>query len=177
MTGDEVIEAYRRFTDEAVRLETRQSYKVPDDDERQRAFREGRPLPPRPEKSASVQLIKDAVSSGRRLGRIHVIEWPLSDYVRYEIEAAYLENAAAGEEILIVDRAADPRLENLCEDFALFDSDTDHAAVIWYRYTPAGELVAWEAGSGLAVAACQSALALARHYAVPLSEFLASAHG
>lgn len=177
MTGEELMGAYRSFTAEAVRLETLQHYAVPGDEERQRAFLEGLPLPSRPEKSATVQIIRETLASGRRIGRIHVIDLPLSDYVRYEIEAAYLENAAAGEEILIADRAADPSLDRLRDDFVLFDGDTDHASVIWYRYTPAGEVTGWETGTAADVAACREALSLARQYAVPLSQFLATTHG
>lgn len=174
MTGEELLDAYRRFTHKAVRLETLQHYEVPGDEERQRAFHEGRPLPPRPEKIASVQIIRSAAEAGKRISRIHIVDQPLSDYVRYEIEAAYLENAAAGEEILIADRAADPGLEALRDDFVLFDADTDHAAVIWYRYTDAGEIMGWDAGTAADVRACREALDLAHRHAVPLSQFLAS---
>lgn len=176
MTGEELMDAFRRFTHEAVRLETLQFYKVPGDEERQRAFREGRPLTPRTEKSASLRVIREATEAGKQFGRIHVVDWPLSDYVRYEIEAAYVENAAAGEEILIVDRAADPALDTLHDDFVLFDSGTDHAAVVWYRYTDAGELTAWEAGTADDVHACREALDMARRHAVPLADFLTTTH-
>lgn len=175
MTGDELLDAHRTFTNEVVRLETLQHYEVPGDEERQRAFHEGRPLPPRPEKTTSTQIIRDAVVSGRRISRIHVVDLPLSNYVRYEIDA-YAENAAAGECVLIADRSADPGLGALREDFVLIDADTDHAAVIWYRYTSEGTLTGWEQGSRTDVAACRAAINLVRRFAVPLSEFLASTH-
>lgn len=174
MTGEELLNAFRTFTHEAVRLETLQHYDVPGDDDRQRAFREGRPLPARAEKSASIQIIQDATEAGKRFERIHVVDKPLSDYVQYEIEAAYPENAAAGERILIVNRAADPRLEALREDFVLLDGDTSHPAVIWYRYTDAGEITAWEEGTPADVQSCREVLTLARAHGVPLSDFLAS---
>lgn len=176
MTGEELLEAFRAFTHEAVRLETLQHYQVPGDEERQRAFREGRPLPPRPEKSASVEIIRNATAAGKRFARIHIVDKPLSDYVRYEIGAAYPENAAAGEEILIVDRADDPRLRQFREDFVLLDGGTEHASVIWYRYDENGELLRWERGSRADVEACRAALTLAQAYAVPLSEYLTSAN-
>jgi Family of unknown function (DUF6879) len=174
VTGDELLDAYRCFTHDAIRLETLQHYEVPGDEDRQRAFRAGKALPRRPDKSASVQIIRDAVAAGKRIGRIHVIDWPLSDYVRYEIEAAYLENSEAGEQILISDRAADPGLDHLRQDFVLFDGDTDHASVIWYRYTDRGEITGWDAGTPCDVAPCREAVALARRNSVTLSEFLAS---
>lgn len=176
MTGEELLEAFRTFTRDAVRLETRQYYNVPGDDDRQRAFHEGRPLPARAEKSTSIRIIQDATAAGKRFERIHVVDKPLSDYVRYEIEAAYPENAAAGERILIVDRAADPRLDVLREDFVLLDGATEHASVIWYRYTEAGDITGWEAGTSADVRACREALDLARSHAVPLSDYLTSAN-
>lgn len=172
MTGEELLAAFRSFTHEAVRLETLQYYDVPGDEDRQRAFHEGRPLPSRPEKSTSVEIIRDATAAGKRFERIHVVDKPLSDYVRYEIEAAYPENAAAGERVLIVDRAVDPRLDLLREDFVLLDGGTEHASVIWYRYTDAGQITGWDAGTGWDVHSCREALELARAHAVPLSEFL-----
>jgi hypothetical protein len=169
--------AFRGFTDEAIRMETYQRYDVPGDEARQRAFREGLSLPPRPTKSATLRLIEDAVASGKRMSRVRVVEKPLSQYVRYEIEAAYPENLAAGEEIWIADRDADPALEALREDFVLFDPDTAHASVIWYRYTPAGKLISWEPGTPEDVEACCTAVALARRFAVPVTEFVPTSHG
>lgn len=174
MTGDELLEAFRAFTHEAVRLETLQYYHVPGDEERQRAFREGRPLPTRAEKSTSVEIIQNATAAGKRFARIHVVDKPLSDYVRYEIEAAYPENAAAGEEIFVVDRADDPRLHQLRDDFVLLDGDTGHPSVIWYRYSENGELVCWEKGTAADLQTCRAALTLAQAHAVPLAEYLTS---
>lgn len=172
MTGEELLNAFRTFTHEAVRLETLQYYDVPGDEDRQRAFREGRPLPSRPEKSTSIEIIRDATVAGKRFERIHVVDKPLSDYVRYEIEAAYPENVAAGERILIADRADDPRMDMLRDDFVLLDGDTDHPTVIWYRYTDSGEITGWERGNAADVEFCRDALALARGHATPLSDYL-----
>ncbi|WP_207387453.1 DUF6879 family protein, partial [Protofrankia symbiont of Coriaria myrtifolia] len=47
-------------------------------------------------KAAIVQLIRDAVASGKTFGRVHIVENPLSNYVRYELDASYPENLAAG---------------------------------------------------------------------------------
>jgi hypothetical protein len=176
MTGDELLDAYRSFTDSAIRLETLQHYEVPGDEERQQAFKAGMPLPGRAEKSETIQLIEDATSAGRRFGRVHVVDRPLSDYVRYELEAAYAENVAAGEKILIADRSADEALDGLREDFVLFDEDTDHPSVIWYRYSADGRILGWDAGSADDVELCRAVLDLARRHAIPLAEFLTSTH-
>ncbi|MGH8895458.1 MAG: DUF6879 family protein [Egibacteraceae bacterium] len=55
--------------------------------------------------------------------RVHVVDSPLTDYLRYEL-AAYRYGAAAGEDIRITDRDAHPDLDGLREDFWLFDDQT-----------------------------------------------------
>ncbi|WP_431307441.1 DUF6879 family protein [Candidatus Protofrankia datiscae] len=40
--------------------------------------------------------MRDAVASGKTFGRVHIVENPLSNYVRYELDASYPENLAAG---------------------------------------------------------------------------------
>lgn len=176
MTPADIWETYRSFTHEAARLETLQHYEVPGDEARQQAFRDGRPLPERPTKSASVELIIEAVSVGKQVGRVHIVELPLSDYVRYEF-AAYAENIAAGEQVRIVDRSSHPDLDGLRRDFVLFDADTDHAKLIWYDYTPDGRLIGHNLGSRDDIAACRNQMALARRHSVPLAEFMSSCEG
>lgn len=74
-------------------METRQSYDVPAEADRVRAFREGRPIPSPP--TGWLQPVRDAVAAGKRMGRVHVVDEPLSDYLRFVL-AVYRENAAAG---------------------------------------------------------------------------------
>lgn len=176
MTPDELWDAFRSFTHEAVRVETLQHYVVPGDEDRQQAFHDGRPLPQRPAKQASVELIAEAVRAGKRIWRIHLVEMPLSDYVRYEL-AAYAENVAAGEGVWIADRATHPELNDLRHDFVIFDQGTDHASVIWYDYDPDGRLRGWRRGTSDDIAICTHQLESARRHAVPLADFLTSCEG
>ncbi len=174
MTPAELRALYHGFTDEAFRLETLQHYAVPGDADRQAAFREGRPLPERPGKTATLRLIRDAVAAGKRFGRVHVVEQPLSDYVRYELAAAYPENVAAGEDVWIADRTAHPELAALRRDFALFDARTDHPSLVWYDYAPDGRLTGYARGTPDDLDTCTGGMELARRHAVPLAEFLAA---
>jgi hypothetical protein len=51
-----------------------------------RAFREGRPLPPPPAESVAwCGNIAAQVGAGKVWGLVHVIDWPLSDYTRFEL--------------------------------------------------------------------------------------------
>lgn len=172
MTPAELMALYGSFTAEAIRLESRQYYEVPGDTDRQRAYREGHPLPDRPAKTATVQIIRDAVAAGKTFGRVHIVDEPLSDYVRYELDAAYPENVAAGEQVWIVDRASHPDLAPVQRDFVLFDRGTDHASVIWYDYTPDGTLTGYTPGTPTDLAACTELLGLARTHALPLADYM-----
>ena len=66
---------------------------------------------------------------------MHVVDRPLSDYVRYEL-AVYAENVAAGEDVLIADRSPHPELEGLVRDFAIFDAET----VVLFDYDDDGRV-------------------------------------
>lgn len=133
---------YRDCALSAWRLEVLQDYAVPGDEERQRAFHAGEPLPsPRPGKRDNLALVARLTEAGRTVGRIHVVDRPLSDYVRYEL-AVYAENAAAGEEIRIADRSLYPELGEITGDFAIFDAERSKAAVILFGYDESGLVAA-----------------------------------
>ena len=163
---------YRTCQISACRLETLQHYDVSGDEERQQAFLAGEPLPPpRQGKVDDLALISDLRQRGRYVGRVHVVDRPLSDYVRYEL-AVYAENAAAGEDVLIADRSVHPDLAGLGLDFAIFDS----AAVILFDYDAGGRVRGYRfADDQETVEHCIRQYALAAAHAVPLAEFSAAA--
>ncbi len=170
MTPAELLETFR---ESAFRLETLQYYELAEDEPRRHAFREGRPLPPRPGKTGSMRLVRNAVASGRRVHRVHVVELPLSEYVRYEL-AVYPENLACGEEVHIAVRSDHPDLAGLSTDFWLFDAESGSPSVVWFRYAPDGRLVSRDysiASDDISLAREQLAIALA--HSVPLGEFIA----
>src|SRR6266699_5927293 len=171
MTPAELFETFR---ESAFRLETLQHYVLAEDEPRRRAFREGQPLPPRPGKTESIRMVRSAVAAGKRVHRVHVLDLPLSDYIRYEL-AVYPENIAAGEDVQIAVRSAHPGLTDLDTDFWLFDAETSEPAVVWFRYTPDGQVISRDLSDDtgdIRRARAQRDLALA--HAVPLSEFVAS---
>ena len=172
MSGVNLLDMYSRASEEAFRLETQQRYAVPAEDEQFRAFTEGRPMPSDPRVDRSMQIIRVAAATGCRIRRVHVVDLPLTVYLRYEL-AAYRENINAGEEVGIAVRRWHPDLAELTEDFVLFDPSSAHAAVVWMRYDDQGQL------AGLAYSDKPADLALAAGYrgaalthAVPLREFM-----
>ena len=166
---------YRDCALSAWRVETLQQYTVPGDEERQHAFHAGEALPPpRQGKLDSLALISSLHGAGRTVGRIHVVDRPLSDYVRYEL-AVYTENVAAGEEIRIADRSLYPELGELDGDFAIFDAEApSDAMAILFDYDDVGLIRGYRAvGDVETVDRCRDQLDLAYAYSVPLDEFLA----
>jgi hypothetical protein len=166
---------YRTCKVSAYRLEVMQHYDVPGDEERQRVFHAGGGLlAPGASKQADLQLIAALRTAGRRIGRVHVITRPLTDYIRYEL-AVYRENVEAGEDVRIADAAVHPDLVTLTTDFVLYDADTDEPQVILFAYTPHGRLVEYTHSQEPAIITrCQNQLDLALSSSVALDEFVAA---
>ncbi len=152
-----------------VRLETRSQYLIPAEAEALAAFREGRPQPPLPPAAhAWKERIRNDTRSGRRRQRVHVVEQPLTDYLRWEF-LAYQHNLDTGEEILIADRAGHPELDGLTEDFYLLDG----RLAVLVHYDEDGRLLSgWRTDDADIVHACRLAYDAALAAAVPLAEYL-----
>jgi hypothetical protein len=167
---------YRDCALSAWRIEALQHYTVPGDEERQRAFHAGEPLPPPgPGKQEDLALITRLTGAGRTVGRIHVIDRPLSDYVRYEL-AVYAENVAAGEEVRIADRSLHPELGEIYIDFAIFDAEAgSDTAVVLFDYDGAGLVRGYRIIDRTeTIEYCRGLLGLAFAHSVPLAEFMAA---
>lgn len=84
--------------------------------------------------------VRSMTGAGKTLRRVHIVRSPLSDYLRFELDWGYVGNAAAGEEIRIVDLATQA-VDGLPDhDFWLFD-DT---SVYKMHYNDADEFVGAE---------------------------------
>jgi hypothetical protein len=175
MSDVDLLGMYSRAAQEAFRLEAQQRYAVPAEDAQFRAFTEGRPLPSDPRVNRSMQVIRTAVAAGTRIRRVHVVDLPLTAYLRYEM-TAYRENIDAGEEVSIAVRSWHPDLAELTEDFVLFDPGTKHQVMVWMQYDGQGQLadrVYSDDPGDLARAARAREMALA--HAVSLREFVSLA--
>jgi len=174
MSMVDVFALCEKVTEEAFRLEARQRYNVPYEEPLIRAFEEGRPQPENESVARHVASVNSLREAGKRDYRVHVLELPLTPYLRYEL-AGYRDNVEAGEEILIADRARHPDLAELTEDFMLLDGDTDHASVVWYRYNDDDELYARDHSHDPEdVEVCRRHRDLAVAHAVPYEEFIRS---
>ena len=111
-------------TKSAFRLETLPQYLVPQEEEEFTAWRDNRPWPTQtPENNAWLAELKQIVARGIRWYRVHILDFPLCDYSRFEL-AGYAESQAVGQETFIADRAEHPELVDMHEDFWLIDDET-----------------------------------------------------
>ncbi|MGH3823993.1 MAG: DUF6879 family protein [Pseudonocardiaceae bacterium] len=141
MTPEEFDQSFDRFEFSAFRLEVLQRYAVSAEDARMRAFREGTPRPERSVRTSPwLQRIAATTMAGKAWSRLHLIQEPLSEYLRYEL-IGYVESCACGEEIRL---AYPPDERPALVDFWLFDSSTPGAFAVLMHYSDDGEVLGYE---------------------------------
>jgi hypothetical protein len=176
MTPDEFDACFDRFRESAWRLETLQQYIFAGEEDRVRAWREGRPRPERSVRTSPwLRRVAVTAAAGKRWGRVHVVRHPLSEYLHYQMMGK-IESAAAGEEIRIADQAADPSLTTVGPDFWLFDGESADAFAVLMHYGDDGRWLGAELTSNPGVLEKfrrDQAIALA--HSVPLNVYLAGA--
>lgn len=165
---------FNRFNGQVVRIETRQHYAVTEEDARIAAFRRGLPRPERSVRTSPwLRRIAFTTALGKQWQRIRIVEHPLSEYLRYQLPG-YSESLAAGEEILIADRAAAPELAGLRDDFWLFDAGTPNAFALLMEYDGDGRFTGYEHTTDPEVITrCVRQRDTAAAYTVPLNTYLA----
>lgn len=172
MDASELGERLAAVRATAFRLETLQHY-AGDEDELDE-FRRGLPLREWSVRTSPyLRKLAESTLAGQQWSRIHVVDRPLSDYLRFEM-ASYVSSAAAGEQIMITDRSADPELGELRRDFWLLDEELPGACALLMHYDDRGVLLAATARSdGDTLAWCRRARFLAASHAIPLNDYIA----
>jgi hypothetical protein len=127
-----------QYTRTLFRLETLPQYLVGSDGEDYRRYVAGLPGPTMSRKQPWLDTLRAERDRGLYQHRVHVLQSPLTDYLRYECEWGYAYNAKAGEDIRILDTAEQHKPNAvLDEDFWLID-DTYVARM---HYDPEGHLL------------------------------------
>ena len=107
----------------AFRLETLPQYLVPQEAELFASWKAGEPIPVRtPENHEGIARLQRDAARGFRRYRVHILDQPLTAYLRFELYL-YLDGVAVGSEISVVDRDTHPVLSELHEDFWLYDDE------------------------------------------------------
>lgn len=165
---------YDRFIRSAFRLESLPEYKVAAESAEVAAFLRGEPLPERSVRTSPwLARIAATTIAGKSWSRVHVIDLPVSEYLRYEF-AAYHANQAAGEQIRIAVRDQQPALADVLEDFWLFDAETDRPFGHRQLYSPDGTYLGAEAITDPdELARCAELKSIAWTASKPFNEFLA----
>lgn len=170
MSDIDVIGLYQGISRRALRLETRQRYAVPWEDEGLAAWRRGEPEPWTPQMESTYETLRLVTATGRRIGRVRFVELPMTEYSRHEFEVAYPRTTEAGEEVHILNRALHPEFDDVREDFVVFDE----ASVMWYRYTADDILTGYDyTEEPDVVRHCVALAEEVRAASVPYREFMA----
>lgn len=123
----------------AFRLELRQVYAMPDEQEDLAAFARGE-LPPLDYHYGWLDTVAEAVTAGKTFRRVRVVTRPLSFYTRWEFVWGYDWNVKAGEDIRILDVTDGTGSQLPDHDFWLFDETT----VVKLLYQPDGTQIGRE---------------------------------
>ena len=94
-----------RFTRTLFRLEVLDRYDVATDGADYDRYLRGEVGPDPARKEPWLETLRREAAEGKYSHRVHVLTSPLTDYLRYECEWGYAYNAAAGEDIRILDLA------------------------------------------------------------------------
>jgi hypothetical protein len=121
VTPAELGRLFETFRFSAFRLECLPSYDVTEDDEAQayRLWSAGQ-QPPHGQREWP-KLCASAVDAGKKMQRVRVVQAPLTQYQRFQMEWGYPANVAAGEDIRIIEGELPPDMPR--EDYWLFDDD------------------------------------------------------
>jgi hypothetical protein len=124
------------FEHTAFRYEGRRLYDVGGAEaERIQAWREHQPRPERSVRTSPwLRRIAVTTAAGKDWCRVRTVDWPLPEYLRYEL-GGYIESQAAGDRIHMVDRNIVP---DGAPDFWLFDGGTEHARAAVMTYSADG---------------------------------------
>ncbi|GLW58598.1 DUF6879 family protein [Kitasatospora phosalacinea] len=114
---------FSEFRREAFRLESLDDYSRSGGVEAYHAFLAGEEQPEEYRNSSWVTTVGEAVRSGRRMYRVHVLSRPLTDYLRFELSWGYRRNMTAGEEFFILDVTERENPLQGVPDFWLFDDE------------------------------------------------------
>lgn len=175
MNGADFGALFDSFTSTVFRLELRPFYSVGGAEaERLNAFRHGTPRPERSIRTSPwlARIATSTVLDGKTWSRVRVVDDPMTDYQRAQLES-YKESQAAGEQILITGRT--DRVSGT-PDFWLFDADGDHPHAVLMHYSNDGTVLEREHIDDPAQVAALAELAdLLLAEAEPLNEFLAGA--
>jgi len=174
VTSPEFDVLFTGFSHTAYRLETLQVYDVSYEIEPYRAFLAGRPRPRDAAKNAWTAMLAASAAEGKIVQRVRLVQEPLTDYSRYELEWSYPPNVAAGEDIRVLpadlpDPGAPVQTLAVMQDYWLFDSSD-----LWImRYDRDGRFLdIQQVREPWAIVTHARLRDAALHYAIPYTDYM-----
>lgn len=138
LTSDQWNEYFGTFKKSAFRLETHQTYTMPNEEEDFQRFLRGEPKPEDHNAAWHAEL-RSLVSAGKRVQRAKIVHRPFTDYTKYLLTWAIPDNVAAGEDYRIID-LPEEEIGLPGQDFWFFDE----RAVVHLNYREDGTQVSRE---------------------------------
>jgi hypothetical protein len=125
-----------RHKQDLLRVQTLARYDSASDGEDFERYLRGEAEPSAPHKQAWLDRLAADAEHGRIRRNVHIVEQPLSDYLRYQFEWCYVYNVAAGQDVRVLDISSNPAAAHLaaCGDFAVVEG----VDVARNRYAPDG---------------------------------------
>lgn len=120
--GPQMRELFNSFEHTAFRLETRDGYNAPYENESLRKFLTNEPDDLHWMQSW-IDMVREATVKGRQFSRVRVVTLPLTDYSRFGVWCAQFTNGA-GEDIRYLERNTAEKSGLPQNDYWLFDSHT-----------------------------------------------------
>lgn len=164
LEGDSWPTFFDSYQREAFRLESLPSYGVGSEQAEYEIFLATGQLDI-PDDDPWLMRVRHFRHTGRWIGRVHVINRPLTDYLCYEF-AVYRRTVEAGEDVRTLDLTDQPNPGLPAHDFWLFD-DT---AVVRMDYSPDGTQLGRELLEDVDPAPYVAWKRLALEYAEPFTE-------
>ena len=168
LSAEQFDSLFDEFTTSSVRLETLPAYNVGGAEEKRlTAHRLGQPRPLRNVRTDRwlARIATDTILSGKQWTRVRVVDDPLTDYQRWQLNS-YRESQAVGEQVLIARRA---EVGDVGPDFWLLDQ----RLVVVMHYHLDGSVDRFEyVIDPVTVAECTGRVGGVADRAVPLNRFL-----
>ncbi|GLZ34228.1 hypothetical protein Lesp02_64150 [Lentzea sp. NBRC 105346] len=114
---------FETYTRSAFRLETRQIYNMPNEQENFNKFLRGEPYDDMKYSTDWRNLVSANIAAGKTMQRAKLVRRPYTDYTRWLLTIGVPRNTKAGEDYRIVD-ITDRELDLPDLDFWLFDEST-----------------------------------------------------
>lgn len=134
-------ELWKNFKKEAFRLELLQEYNVQEEEKAIEKFLRGGKIKAQDFGNEWDEYLEGLLKRNVRAGRVHVVDLPLSDYIKFEFES-YKFSQKWGEDIRIILREDYEKITDGKEfkDFWLFDDET----VLEFDYDTSGRWLSGE---------------------------------